>query len=275
MKIAIQGIRGAFHEAAAKKHFGDDIEIVECSTFKNLCETLQNGHADRALMAIENTIAGSILGNYALIHEYRFHVLGEVYLNIKMNLMTLPGVNLSDIQVVESHPIALQQCQEYIHQQLNATCKESNDTAESARDLAASNDKTKAIIASKICAELYGLEIKEEGIETHKQNFTRFLALGREDDKSLDNNKASLRLQLGNEVGSLADVLMAFKENEVNLSKIQSIPIIGTPYEYYFHIDVEWSDYDKYQTALSLVGTKTRSLSLLGEYKKSTFELNQ
>ncbi|UII32527.1 prephenate dehydratase [Fulvivirga ulvae] len=275
MKIAIQGIRGAFHEAAAKKHFGDHIEIVECSTFKKLCETLKVGDADSALMAIENTIAGSILGNYALIHEYRFHVLGEVYLNIKMNLMTIPGVALSDIKVVESHPIALQQCQEYIHQNLNATCKESNDTAESARDLALAGDSTKAVIASKICAGLYGLEIKEEGIETHKQNFTRFLVLGRENDKSLDNNKASLRLQLGHEVGSLASVLVAFKDNDVNLTKIQSIPIVGMPYEYYFHIDVEWADYARYQSALTEVSAKTHSLSLLGEYKKSTFELNQ
>ncbi|MBL6448647.1 prephenate dehydratase [Fulvivirga sp. 29W222] len=275
MKIAIQGIRGAFHEAAALKHFGDTIEIVECDTFKSLCDTLKSSIADKALMAIENSIAGSILGNYTLIHEYGFYVIGEVYLNIKMNLMTIPGVAISDISVVESHPIALQQCQEYIHKNLNATCKESNDTAESARNLSLSSDTSKAIIASKICSELYNLEIKQEGIETHKQNFTRFLILGREDDKSLGNNKASLRLQLGNEVGSLANVLVAFKENEVNLTKIQSIPIIGAPYEYDFHIDVEWADYDRYQSALAEVETKTRALSLLGEYKKSSFELNQ
>lgn len=275
MKVAIQGIRGAFHESAARKYFGEDIEMVECLTFKSLCDTLRDGGADRALMAIENTIAGSILGNYALIREYGFFVHGEVYLNIKMNLMTLPGVELSDIEVVESHPIALQQCHDFLHQELGVPLRESNDTAESARNLAVSGDSTKAVIGAEICAQLYGLNILKSGIETHKQNFTRFLVLGREENKSTENNKASLSFQLSHEIGCLADVLTLFKENGVNLTKIQSTPIIGSPYQYNFHIDIEWDDYQHYQDAVEDVGAKVAAFRLLGEYKKSTYGLNQ
>ncbi|MEX2335833.1 MAG: prephenate dehydratase [Fulvivirga sp.] len=275
MKVAIQGIRGAFHETAARKHFGEAIDIVECSTFKTLCDTLKDGRADQALMAIENTIAGSILGNYTLIREYGFYVLGEVFLNIKMHLMTLPGVALSSVEVVESHPIALQQCHEYLYQNLNVPLRESNDTAESARDLKKSGDTTKAVIASERCAELYSLEIKESGIETHHQNFTRFLVLGRSEVKDTENNKASLSLQIGHKVGCLADILVLFRDSGVNLTKIQSTPIIGTPYEYNFHIDIEWDAYQQYQKALSDVTGKVSAFRLLGEYRKSSYGLNQ
>lgn len=275
MKVAIQGIRGAFHEVAAKKHFGKAIDIVECETFKNLCDSLQQGKAEYALMAIENTIAGSILGNYALIREYGFYVMGEVYLNIKMNLLTLPGVPLSDIEVVESHPIALQQCHEFLHQNMKVRLRESNDTAESARDLYLSQDRTRAVVASARCAELYGLEIVESGIETHHQNFTRFLVLGTAEIKSPENNKASLSLELGNEIGCLADVLVLFRDNGVNLTKIQSTPVIGMPYQYHFHIDVEWDAYKHYEKAVSDVTERVSAFQLLGEYRKSSYGLNQ
>ncbi|ELR69643.1 Prephenate dehydratase [Fulvivirga imtechensis AK7] len=276
MKVAIQGIRGAFHEVAAKKHFDNDISIVECLTFKSLCDALKDGKVDHAVMAIENTIAGSILGNYSLIRDYRFHVIGEVYLNIKMNLLTLPGVALKNIKTVESHPIALQQCKEFLYEQLShAVLRESNDTAESARDLGISGDTTKAVIAADRCARLYGLEIKRAGIETNKQNFTRFLALSRVPVKDNSNNKASISLQLGHEPGTLADILTIFKANGANLTKIQSVPVIGKPYEYHFHIDFEWEDYSRYEKTMEEVEDKALSLHLLGEYKKAFFGLNE
>ncbi len=274
-KIAIQGIRGAFHEVAAKKFFDAEIEVVECFTFKSLCDELYHQNVDYAVMAIENTIAGSLLPNYALLREYRFRIIGEVYLNIKMNLMTIPGVNMEDIQVVESHPIALQQCKEFVYERIqNAVMRESNDTAESAKNLADSKDLNRGIIAAERCAEIYDLEIKEKGIETNKQNFTRFLVLGREAIEEPVNNKASLSLQLGHEVGSLADILHIFKENQINLTKIQSVPIIGMPYEYHFHIDIEWGDYENYQYAINKVIKKASTFSLLGEYKKGEYSLN-
>ena len=276
IKIAIQGIRGAFHEAAARKYFGDGIEIIECDTFEALCQTLHSGQADEAIMAIENTIAGSILSNYSLIHTYNFHVTGEVYLNIRMHLLTLPGVTLDDIKYVESHPMALMQCQRFLKNQLpSAICRESNDTAESARQLQTAQDKSGAVICSAICAELYDLEIKAAGIETHQQNFTRFLVLSPEAKSISIPGKASLRIQLGNEIGSLSDILAVFKRNNINLSKIQSIPIVGLPYEYNFHIDVEWEQYELYSKAIEAVRAKSRSLDVLGEYTKGTFELNK
>lgn len=274
--VAIQGIRGAFHEVAARKHFGDDISIKECLTFRILCEALKNGEVDHAVMAIENTIAGSILGNYTLIRDYGFHVTGEVFLNIKMNLMTLPGVNLKSIRTVESHPIALQQCHEFLYEQLpQASLSESDDTAESARLLGSSNDVTRAVIAADRCAKLYGLEIKKRGIETNKQNFTRFLALSTAPVRTNKNNKASISLQLGHEPGRLADILSIFRLNSMNLTKIQSLPVIGKPYEYHFHIDFEWDDYASYERATEEVRNHSLSFNLLGEYKKATFGLNE
>lgn len=276
MKVAIQGIRGAFHEVAAKKHFGHNITIVECLTFKSLCDALRDGKVDHAIMAIENTIAGSILGNYSLIRDYRFHVIGEVYLNIKMNLLTLPGVALNHIKTVESHPIALQQCKEFLYEELSsAVLRESNDTAESARDLSTSGDTTKAVIAADRCATLYGLEVKKAGIETNKQNFTRFLALSKTAMKNNANNKASISLQLGHEPGTLADILVVFKTNGANLTKIQSVPVLGKPYEYHFHIDFEWDDYAHYEKTIAEVEDKALSFHLLGEYKKAFFGLNE
>jgi len=274
-KIAIQGIQGAFHEVAAQKHFGKDIQVVECLSFKELCEALQHEKVDYAIMAIENTIAGSLLPNYALIREYKFKIIGEVFLNIKMNLMTLKNVNLDEISVVESHPIALQQCKEYIYENMpNAKMRESNDTAESAKDLRDSNDTHKAIIAAERCSELYDLDILEKGIETNKHNFTRFLILNKDGITSNENNKASLSLQLGHEVGSLATILTIFKTHHVNLTKIQSVPIIGSPYEYHFHIDIEWKDNQEYESALNEIIKKVSSFSLLGEYKKAKYSLN-
>ncbi len=274
-KIAIQGIQGSFHEVAAQKYFGKDIQVAECLSFKELCEALHHDKVDFAIMAIENTIAGSLLPNYALIREYKFKIIGEVFLNIKMNLMALKNVTLTDVNVIESHPIALQQCKEFVYENIPyAKMKESNDTAESAKNLRDSKKTYKAIIAAERCAELYDLEILEKGIETNKHNFTRFLILNKDGVSDIENNKASLSLQLGHEVGSLATILTIFKTHHVNLTKIQSVPIIGSPYEYHFHIDVEWKENQEYEKALNEIIKKVSSFSLLGEYKKATYSLN-
>jgi prephenate dehydratase len=272
-KIAIQGIRGAFHEKAAKKHFGEDIEIVACQTFKDVCDSVKSLSSDFAVMAIENTIAGSLLPNYSLIREYQLKVVGEVYLNIKMNLMTIPGVELSKVEIVESHPIALQQCKEFVYENLEAVLSETYDTAGAARDLEISQRTDMAIIAGEDCASIYNLEIREKGIETNKQNFTRFLILATEGEIEKP-NKASLSFQIKHKSGCLVDVLSIFQENDINLTKIQSVPIIGSPYEYNFHVDIEWSKRSNYEKALQKILKKTTAVSLLGAYKKATYKLN-
>jgi len=276
MKIAIQGIKGAFHEVAARKYFGDDITVRECLTFDELCACLQKGEVDKAVMAIENTIAGSLLPNYALIREFKFKVVGEVYLNIKMNLLGIKGADVQSLTKVESHPIALQQCKPFLYGiSQDIKLRESNDTAESAKNIATLNDPKQAAVASIRCAEIYGLEVLEKGIETNKQNFTRFLILDKKVADQKDNNKASISFQLGHHVGALSKVLNLFEQHGVNLTKIQSVPVLGKPYEYHFHVDLEWDEYSAYAEAINKILKYTAGFSLLGEYKKGQFNFNE
>lgn len=274
-KIAIQGVTASFHDIVARKYFGKDIETVPCETFKDLCETLVNRKVDYAVMAIENTIAGTLLQNYALLKEYHFNVIGEFYQKIQMNLMALPGVKTQDIEFVQSHPIALRQCAEYLYSLKNVKLLEKNDTADCARQIKEEGLKTTAAVASKEAAEAFGLEILEKGIETNKKNYTRFLILSDKPGEGIESNKASLAFELKNLSGSLAKVLTVFSEHTINLTKIQSIPILGKPYEYAFHIDVEWNKTEDYRNALQDVLKYVANLSVLGEYKKGEFDLNQ
>jgi prephenate dehydratase len=231
LRIAIQGIATSFHEVAAFSYFNEPIETVECLSFHVLCESLQQGKSDFAVMAIENSIAGSILQNYFLLQEYHFFIIGEVYLPIHMHLMVLPGVKLSDIVTIESHPMAIRQCSDFLHKLKNIEIRESDDTALSAKKIRDQKLKNTAAIANELAAGKFGLQIIEKRIETHKKNFTRFLILSKTAKKTSppDTNKASLCFEVANEVGSLAEALMTFKENGINLTKIQSIPIIGKP----------------------------------------------
>jgi prephenate dehydratase len=227
-------------------------------------------------MAIENTIAGSLLANYALIRDFKFKVIGEVYLNIKMNLLGVKGTSLKTIEKVESHPIALQQCKEFLYGiNDNILLRETNDTAESAKIVSDLNDVKIAAVASARCAEIYNLEIIEKGIETNKQNFTRFLALSKNFLESEGNNKASVSFQLGHQVGSLNKVLTVFENHDINLTKIQSVPVIGQPYEYHFHVDVEWKQHQAFKNAVSDMLKFTAEFSLLGEYKKGVYNINE
>ena len=272
LKIAIQGIATSFHEVAALTYFNEPIETVECLSFHQLCESLKNGTSDYAVMAIENSIAGSILPNYFLLQDYHFNIIGELYLPIHMNLLVLPGTKITDIKTIESHPMAIRQCSEFLHSLNGVEIRESDDTALSAKRVKEFKLKNTAAIANEFAAKKYGLTILEKRIETHKKNFTRFLVLAKRSNGKIESNKASLCFEVANEVGSLADALMTFKNNSINLTKIQSIPIIGRPSEYSIHIDVEWKRRKNYDTAMQEIIRQVKNLNVLGEYKKAKIE---
>jgi len=274
LRIAIQGISTSFHEVAALSYFQKPIETVECLSFHQLCESLKNGYSDYAVMAIENSIAGSILPNYFLLQSYHFSIIGELYLPIHMHLLALPGVKLQDITSIESHPMAIRQCSEYLHNLNGVEIRESDDTALSAKRVRELKLKETAAIANEFAAKKYKLQILEKRIETHKKNFTRFLILAKRLEGKRDGNKASLSFEVANEVGSLADALTTFKDNGINLTKIQSIPIIGKPSEYSIHIDVEWKNRRNYDGAMRQVLRQVKNLNVLGEYKKGKIEYN-
>jgi len=272
LKVAIQGIATSFHEVAAQTYFGDSIESVECLSFHALCESLKKGESDFAVMAIENSIAGSILPNYFLLQEYHFSIIGEVYLPIHMHLLVLPGVTLNDIQCIESHPMAIRQCNDFLFRLKNVEIRESDDTAVSARKVKENKLTNTAAIANEHAAKKFGLQILEKRIETNKKNFTRFLILAKGRQTAHDSNKASLCFEVANEVGSLAEALMTLKNNLINLTKIQSIPIVGKPSEYSIHIDVEWKKRKNYDTAIQEILRQVRNLNVLGEYKSAKIE---
>jgi prephenate dehydratase len=271
LNIAIQGVRASFHDVVSRKVFPQqELHTVECNSFPVLCESLARGQADIAMMAIENTIAGSILPNYALLQSYGFKILGETYLRIEMSLMALPGQTLPEIRVVQSHPMAILQCQDFLGTLPNIRVVEAADTAESALEIAKRGLVGHAAIASKLAASTYGLEILRENIETDRSNYTRFLTLCRSEDyqRPLESNKASLKFETKHEPGSLAKVLTLFSQHELNMTKIQSVPILGKPYQYGFHVDLEWSDDNHYQKALSELKIETLHLIHFGEYPR-------
>jgi prephenate dehydratase len=269
MKVAIQGVRASFHDVAARKFFKDQkLEIIECPSFPKLFQSLESEEADVAVMAIENALAGSILQNYALLEKFRFKIIGEVFLKIEMCLLALPGESLSDIKVIQSHPMALLQCQEFLNTLPAVKLAQHDDTAESALEIKSKNLKGTASIASRLAAETYGLNILAQNIETNSQNFTRFLILVREKDytPSVNPTKATLRFETENKPGSLVQILTIFESHSINMTKLQSIPIIGRPYHYGFHVDLEWSDPEKYQKALKELKEKSLNVIHFGEY---------
>ncbi len=269
-KISIQGIRGCFHEDAAIKYFGDNVEIVECRTFRKVCEMLDRDEVDSAVMAIENSIAGSILENYALLRDFHLRIIGEIYLHIEMNLMIYPGTKPSNIREIHSHPIALKQCAEYIDRRFGPIELRDNwDTAGAARQLSLEKHDYVATIGNERSAKIYGLDIIDRGIETNKRNYTRFLILAKQSLPNLEANKASLSFKCGHYYGALAKVLTIFAEQKINLTKIQSIPVLGKPNEYSFHVDIEFDTVDDYERAIHQVLKNVSSLAILGEYKKA------
>jgi prephenate dehydratase len=271
-RIAIQGGYGAFHEIAAYGYFeNEDIEIVPRNTFKDLFKALKQGKVDFGITAIENSIAGSILPNYNLLLESNLEIIGEIYLRIKQNLVALPGQTIADIREVYSHPMAILQCQRFFDDHPDIRLIDSIDTALSAKEIADKQLKHTAAISSGRAADKYKLEIIAEGIETHKKNYTRFLILkgkngDRQDVTSI--NKASLTFALAHKIGGLSKVLSILSYYDINLAKVQSMPIIGKDWEYQFFVDVEIENYRHYYQAIEAIRPFTSGLQIMGEYLK-------
>lgn len=270
-RIAIQGIKGSNHHQVAREYFGEDIELVECLSFHSLVDQLLEGKADKGVMAIENSIAGSIIPNYALVYQNDLHIIGEHYLNIHHNLMVLKGRQLQDVREVHSHPMALLQCREYLKQQPHIKMVEDVDTAETAKRIQENQLTDIAAIAPKVAAELYDLEIIASEIQTIKNNATRFIIV-KTANKELPReeiNKASVRFITDHKRGSLAAVLNVMSDCNLNLTKIQSLPIIETPWKYAFFVDVTFDSFDFFEKAKALLTIMSEDFKVLGEYKNA------
>ncbi|OZA54929.1 MAG: prephenate dehydratase [Sphingobacteriales bacterium 39-40-5] len=220
-------------------------------------------------MAIENSIAGSLLPNYTLLREYNFSIVGEVYLAIQLHLLALPGVKFEDVKYVQSHPIAIRQCSDFFEEFPHLQVVESSDTAACAKKIREENLTDTVAIANLLAAKLYDLEVMERRIESNKKNFTRFLILANKPLENVEVNKASLSFQVGNSVGSLADVLNIFASHKINLSKIQSMPVLGKRNEYNFYVDIEWKNQADYDSAIRQVLKHTINFTIMGEYLKN------
>jgi prephenate dehydratase len=278
LKVAIQGGYGAFHEIAARKYFKNtELEIIPCDTFIDLFESAAGGNADVAVVAIENSVAGSLIPNYALLSSSNMKVTGEVYLRIVQNLIALPGQKLEDISEVHSHPMAILQCQDFLRplRQRGVKVIESIDTALSAKWISEKGLKGVAALASDLAADIYGLEVIAESVESNKRNFTRFLIAepGNISDKpdapgDPSSNKSSVCFTLPHQVGSLSQILSVLAFYKVNLSKIQSLPIVGQEWEYFFHLDILYDDYNMYKKALAAIRPLIDQLQILGEYRR-------
>ncbi len=273
-KIAIQGFEGSFHQVAARLFFGKDVEVVACNTFKEVFKVVNNKkESDGGLMAIENSIAGSILPNYNLLQKNNLKIIGEVYLHIKQNLLVNPGVKLEDIREVHSHSMALQQCYDFLDQ-YNWKLVETDDTALSAKHIHQHKSKHIAGIASKLAADLYQLEILIPNIHTIKNNYTRFLVLQKDEAKEIiaQANKASVNFQTDHSKGSLAKVLTKIAEGGINLSKLQSFPIPGSDFKYSFHADMEFDSTDQFNKVIEQLKKITPALRVYGVYKKGIWK---
>lgn len=270
-RIAIQGGYGAFHDLAAQKYFGDEeIEILPRDTFRDLLLSIEDQKSDYGIMAIENSLAGSILPNYNLLKDTKMRVVGEVYLRIKQNLVALPGISIEDIKEVYSHPMAILQCKSFFESYPWIRLIESVDTALSAKEIRDGKLTDTGAIASRLAAEKYKLNILAEGIETNKMNYTRFLIIT-ENGHSVEKtkvNKSSIHFALAHQIGSLSKILSIFSFYEINLAKIQSMPIIGKDWEYLFYVDLEINDYDMYIKSIEAIKPFTSGLIIMGEYIK-------
>lgn len=273
-KIAIQGIAGSFHDIASREYFkGETIDIIACETFKEVFQTIRKDNSVIGALAIENTIAGSLLPNHNLLRESGLKIAGEYKLRIKHNLVALPGEKIENIKEVYSHPIALMQCEDFLGRYRHIKAIESDDTASSARKISRERIPGQAAICSAEAAEIYGLEILAAGIETNKKNFTRFLIIAdpwvvEELNKGKKIDKASVVFTLPHEEGSLAKVLSILSYYNMNLTKIQSLPIVGREWEYQFYINLKFEQYLKYKQALDAIIPLTRDLQVLGEYEE-------
>lgn len=270
-KIAIQGIKGSFHHQVVKEYFSENVEIDECLSFDELIDSLLSGKTDQAVMAIENSIAGPIIPNYALIDKNNLHIIGEHYLSIHQNLMTLRGQKIEDIKEVHSHPMALLQCMDFLKQYPNIKLVEDKDTAETARRIQEKQLTGIAAIGSKTASEMYDLEIIAPEIQTIKNNMTRFVIIKKQNSflPESEINRASIKFELDHKRGSLAAVLNVMSDCKLNLTKIQSLPKIETPWKYSFFVDVTFENYEDYAKAKSLLNIMAEYFKVLGEYKNT------
>ena len=269
-KVAIQGYEGSFHQVAARHFFGKNVEVIPCDTFRQVVQLGADAKlSDGAVMAIENSIAGSILPNYNLLQKSKLQVIGEVYLSISQNLLTYPGVKLEDIKEVHSHPMAILQCLDYL-EKYNWKLVESEDTALSAKVVHQNKSKHTAAIASKLAAQMFDLNIIKPDIHTLKNNITRFLIVGPASIKtSVENvNKASIYFQTDHSRGILANVLAKIAQGNVNLSKLQSMPIPGSTFKYGFYADLEFDNKKQIEKVLEVLKGLTNSIRIFGMYQK-------
>ncbi len=269
-KVAIQGFEGSFHQEAARLFFGENVEVICCATFREVVKIADNKkESDGGVMAIENSIAGSILPNYNLLQKSNLRIIGEVYLQIRQNLMVNPGVKLEDIREVHSHPMAIQQCFGFLDK-YSWKLVETEDTALSAKHIRQHRSKHIAAIASKLASEIYQLDMIAPNIHTLKNNYTRFLILQREDMPVdvIGADKASINFHTDHSKGSLAKVLTKIAEAGINLSKLQSFPIPGSDWRYSFHADVEFESKEQFNKMIASIEKITEALKIYGVYKK-------
>lgn len=274
-KVAIQGVAGSFHEIAAKAYFREEqIEIIPCDTFKDVFNAIDNDDEVLGVIAIENTIAGSLLQNHDLLRKSGCLIIGEYKLRIAHQFVALSGQALEDIKEVHSHPIALMQCEDFLEANKNIMVVESDDTAVSAREIAENNIKGRAAICSDHAAKIYGLDILAKDIETNKRNFTRFLVVAKPDtayrlNRGMELNKSTIVFTLPHEEGSLSKVLTILSFYHINLTKIQSLPIVGREWEYQFYAALTFSDYERYRQSLEAIKPLTSEFQNLGEYREA------
>ena len=267
--IAIQGAEGSNHHKVARDFYGTSIQLKECMSFDELVDRLLDHSADLGVMALENTIAGSIIPNYALIDKYNLNIIGEEYLNIHHHLMGLKGQKIKDIREVWSHPMALLQCKEFFKKHPHIKLVEDVDTAEVAKRISKENLSGIGAIAPKIAAEIFNLEVIEDEIQTIKDNSTRFVIVQTSaPNNEIDQiNKASLKFQLNHKRGSLAAILNVLSDCKMNLTKIQSIPVIESPWKYSFFVDVTFDAYESYKKAAAIIEIMAEQFKILGTYK--------
>ncbi|MBC7652416.1 MAG: prephenate dehydratase [Deinococcales bacterium] len=267
--VSIQGYEGSFHQVAAQQYFGKDVTVIPCATFRDVVKIASNKKlSNGAVMAIENSIAGSILPNYTLLQNSKLKIVGEVYLPIKQHLLVNPGVKLEDIHEVHSHHMAIQQCMEYLDK-YNWKLVETDDTALSAKHVHQRKSKHIAAVASKLAADMFQLEIAAPNIHTQKTNYTRFLVLERAEEvgEIANANKASINFQTNHTKGSLAKVLSIIADEDINLSKLQSMPIAGTNFKYSFHADLEFTTSSQFNNAIEKIQSLTEKVAVFGVYK--------
>ncbi len=268
-KVSIQGIRGAFHEEAARKYFGNEIQLLPKLDFEASLRAVSRNEADYAVMAVENSIAGTIHANYALLRDSGLQIHGEVFLRIQQNLLALPGTTIESIERVYSHPMAIAQCRGFFESRTHMQLIESEDTALSAMEIAKNRQHNVAAIAGKLAAEVYGLDLLAEGIETHQENYTRFLIIGK---KCVNQkyNKASLVFSLPHKQGALAKILSIVAHHDINLTKIESLPIIGEPWHYRFYLDLIFNEPVRYCSMIKEIKQYCSQLQVLGTYLQAT-----